>query len=297
VYSRRSRAAALALLVAVGDAVAQQPATSADTDQPPISADTEQPRISPDTEEPPGELPPGELPPGAQPKGWHGRFQLSRQDTTRGAPGQSTQTKLLVDSVFAGTVNLLRFEFPFPDDKTSFPGDPLDPRPGDVKTRVGFASFKSGKYSFPTFVEVTFPTADPESLGTGKYQLSAGIRMLAPLARAADAPNALSAQLELQAQQVNSVAGDPETKDINYTKFEITLDDTWRGTFRFKLKLKPVVDWTQNGRTGSVAEIEGGLFFRRDWRAFLMLGHRATGPSGIPSTYSDRIELGIARKF
>jgi len=28
-----------------------------------------------------------------------------------------------------------------------------------------------------------------------------------------------------------------------------------------------------------------------------MLGHRATGPSGIPSTYSDRIELGVARKF
>jgi hypothetical protein len=283
VYGPRSRAAALALLVAVGDAVAQQPPLSADTEQPPLSADTEQP--------------PGELPPGAHPEGWHGRVQLSRQDTTRGAPGQSTQTKLLIDSVFAGTVNLLRFEFPFPDDKTTFSGDPVDPRPGDLKTRVGFASFKAGKVSFPTFVEATFPTANPESLGTGKYQLSAGIRMLAPLARAADAPNALSAQLELELQQVNSVAGNPETKDINYTKFELTLDDTWRGTFRFKLKLKPVVDWTQNGRTGSVAEIEGGLFFQRDWRAWLMLGHRATGPSGIPSTYSDRIELGIARKF
>ena len=98
-------------------------------------------------------------------------------------------------------------------------------------------------------------------------------------------------------QQVNSVAGDSSRKDISYTQFELTLDDTWRGTYTFKLKLKPVVDWTQNGRTGSVAEIEGGLFFRRDWRAWLMLGHRATGPSRIPSTYSDRIELGVARKF
>jgi len=274
VYGSRSRAAALALLVAVGDAVAQQP---------PISADTEQP--------------PGESPPGALSEGWHGRVQLTRQDTTRGTPGESTQTKLRIDNVFAGKINLLRFDFPFPDDKTSFSGDPFDPRPGDLKTRIGFASFRAGKYSFPTFVEATFPTANPESLGTGKYQLSAGVRMLAslglPMARPADH----EARFEGEVQQVNSVAGDSSRKDINYTKFELTLDDTWRGTYTFKLKLKPVVDWTQNGRTGSVAEIEGGLFFRRDWRAWLMLGHRATGPSGIPSTYSDRIELGVARKF
>jgi len=267
----------------VGDAVAQQPPISADTEQPPISADTEQP--------------PEKVAPSVPWEGWHGRVELKRQNSEHGTPGESTKTMLRIDTVFAASVNLLRFDVPFPDDDTTFGGNPFDPRMGDLKTRIGFVPFTSGGYMLATFVEATFPTASRESLGSGKYQLSAGARMLAPLALAVDDPYAHAAQLELEVQQVNSVAGDPEAKDINYTKFELTLDDTWRGTYTFKLKLKPAVDWTQNGRTGSVAEIEGGLFFRRDWRAWLMFGHRATGPSGIPSTYSDRIEIGIARKF
>ena len=245
-----------------------------------------------DTEQPPEKFAPSVLW-----EGWHGRVELKRQNTGHGTPGESTQTMLRIDSIFRGPVNLLRFDFPFPDDKTDFSGDPLNPRPGDLKTRVGFAPLKAGGYSFPSFVEATFPTANPESLGTGKYQLSAGIRMLAPLAFPVDDPKAHEARLELQVQQVNSVAGDPDTKDINYTKFELTFYEVWRGTYTVKLKLKPAVDWVQHGRTGSVGEIEGGLFFRRDWRAWLMLGHRTTGPSGIPSTYSDRVELGVARKF
>ncbi|HMA87231.1 MAG TPA: hypothetical protein VKP89_00650 [Burkholderiales bacterium] len=226
-------------------------------------------------------------------RGWHGRIELTRQNTAHGTPGESTQTKLRIDTVLRGAVTLFRVDLPFPDDKTSFSGDPFNPRPGDLKTRIGFAPFEAGALSFPWFIEATFPTANPESLGTGKYQLSAAIRMLAPLKASPDH----EARLEGQAQQANAVAGDRAAKDINYTKFELTLNDTWRGTYTFKLKLKPAVDWTQNGRTGSVGEVEGGLFFRRDWRAWLMLGHRMTGPSGIPSTYSDRIELGIARKF
>lgn len=226
-------------------------------------------------------------------KGWHGRIELTRQNTAHGTPGESTQTKLRIDVVLRGAVTLFRVDLPFPDDKTSFAGDPFNPRLGDVKTRAGFASFEAGGLSFPSFIEATFPTANPESLGSGKYQLSAAFRMLAPL----KAPRDHELRFEGQAQQVNSVAGDPATQDIDYTKFELTLNDTWRRTYTFKLKFKPVVDWTQNGLTGSVGEIEGGLFFRRDWRAWLMLGHRATGPSGIPSTYSDRIEIGVARKF
>ncbi len=144
---------------------------------------------------------------------------------------------LRIASIFQGPVNLLRFDLPFPDDKTSFAGDPFNPRPGDLKTRVGFAPFKAGGYSFPTFIEATFPTANPESLGSGKYQLSAGIRMLAPLALPVDDPKAHVARLELQVPLVNSVAGDSNRKDINYTNFEITLNDTWRDTYTFKLKL------------------------------------------------------------
>ena len=45
--------------------------------------------------------------------------------------------------------------------------------------------------------------------------------------------------------------------------------------------------------SGQVAHID----FARDWRAWLMLGGRVWGPSGIASTYDTRVELGVARTF
>jgi len=161
--------------------------------------------------------------------------------------------------------------------------------------RVGFKAFRSGRYSFPSFVEATFPTASPESLGSGKYQLSAAIRMLADVELPVAQPSAHDARFEVQIQQVNSVAGDPNRKDINNTKSELTFYDVWRREYTFKLK--PSVDWEQDGKTGAVTEIEGGWFFARNWRGWLMLGRRAWGPEGIPATYDTRVEAGVARTF
>lgn len=152
-------------------------------------------------------------------------------------------------------------------------------------------------FTLPSFVEMTFPTADPESLGSGKYQLSAGIRMIAPLNLPVARPGDHKAQFEMEAQQVNSIAGDSSRSDISYTKLEFTFYDLWRQRYSLKLKLKPSVDWMQNGMTGSVGEVEGGLFFARHWRAWLMPGHRLSGPEGIKGTYDTRLETGLARTF
>jgi hypothetical protein len=61
--------------------------------------------------------------------------------------------------------------------------------------------------------------------------------------------------------------------------------------------VKPSVDWIKDGKTGSVGEIEGGLFFARHWRTWLMLGRRLSGPEGIKGTYDTRVELGLARTY
>jgi hypothetical protein len=127
--------------------------------------------------------------------------------------------------------------------------------------------------------------------------VSAALRMLGPARLPFSDAAAHRSQFEVQLQQVVSVAGDEERKDVNVTKIELTLYDLWRGRYTFKLKLKPNIDWVQDGDSGAVGEIEGGLLFAQHWRTWLMLGRRVWGPAGIQGTYTDRVELGLARTY
>jgi hypothetical protein len=225
------------------------------------------------------------------------RWELKREMTSRGTPEETTKTSLRFERFFSGAVRLLRLDLPFPDEHTDFDGSPFDPRLGDIKVRAGFQPASRGELSFPSFVEVTLPTADPESLGSGKLQIGAALRMLAPARLPFPDPAVHRSQFEGQLQQVVSVAGDEERKDVNVTKIELTLNDLWRRRYTFKLKLKPNIDWVQDGDSGAVGEIEGGLLFAEGWRAWLMLGHRVWGPAGIQGTYTDRVEIGLARTY
>ncbi|MCL4798093.1 MAG: hypothetical protein KJ025_00795 [Burkholderiales bacterium] len=224
-------------------------------------------------------------------------IELKRQNTARHSPDESTRSTLKIDTFLDGPVTLFRLEFPFPDEETDFSGSPFHPRLGDIKTRIGLRALEVGRHTLASFVEVTFPTANPPSLGTGKYQLSAGVRMLAAVELPLVDPKRHTTRFEVQVQQVNSVGGDPSRKEINHTKLELTLYDVWLREYTFKLKVKPTVDWIRDGETGAVGELEGGILFARHWRAWLMFGRRLWGPDGIAATYDDRVELGVARTF
>lgn len=227
---------------------------------------------------------------------WHGRIELKRQNTERGTTDESTKTTLRIESFFKGPIRLLRVDLQFPDEKTSFEGQLFNPRLGDIKVRVGFRPIKASDITFPSFIEVTLPTANPESLGSGKYQLSAGLRMLIPVSLPCVDRTSHTSMFETEVQQVNSIGGDPSRNDINYTKFEFTLYDIWRKKYTLKLKLKPTVDWMKD-KSGAVFEIEGGLLFAHNWRTWLMVGRRISGPSGVSNTYGKRLEVGVARTF
>jgi hypothetical protein len=224
-----------------------------------------------------------------------GRLEAKRQDTSRGTPEESTRTTLRAEKFYEGALALLRLDVPFPDEKTDFQGSPFNPQLGDLKLRAGLRALRHGAYSFPSFVELTLPTADSPDAGGGKVQLSGGIRMLASMPHPfGDRSHSL--RLETELQQVNSVAGDAARKDINYTKLELTLFDTWRAKYTAKLKLKPTFDHILHDN-GAVAEVEGGMNFGAGWRTWLMLGRRAWGPAGIAMTYDDRVEIGVNRTF
>jgi hypothetical protein len=222
-----------------------------------------------------------------------GRFELKRMNTARGTPDETTMTQLRMERYFDGPVAMLRFDLPLPDEKTGFAGDPFEPRLGDVKLRLRLRDLKSGALSFPPFVEAIFPTADPKSLGKGKYQLSAGIRMIAPMHFPFGDSAAHRSTFEFEVQQTNSVAGDPAAKEVSNTRFEISIFDLWREKYLFKLKLKPNIDWTLDGKSGGVVEAEAGRYVGNNWRVWVMLGQRAWGPSNIANTYKTRVELGL----
>jgi len=224
------------------------------------------------------------------------RVELKRQNTDRGTPGETTETLVRTELFPDGAISMWRLDLPFPDARTDFAGKPYDPHLGDIKVRARARTFEARGLPLSAYVELTFPTANPEDLGQGKYQVTPGIEtyILLHSYRLKSSTHKLS--FEPLVEQDVSVAGDDNFKNINYTKFELPLRDAWRN-YSLKLTLKPVIDWEQDGATGAVLELEGQMGFARDWAAKLMLGHRVWGGSTIPSTYGSRIELSVAYRF
>ena len=217
-------------------------------------------------------------------EGWHGRFQLRRENVDRATAEETTKTYVRSDSFVWG--GLLSFQVAFPDEKTDFAGSPFDPRLGDSKTRFRFAPVQVGGFGLSPFLEATFPTADSPESGGGKYQLSAGATLIAPKA---------SHELRFTLQQVNSVAGDETRADINYTKLDLSVRNTWQGNW-LKVAVNTRVDWEQNGKTGAVGEVELGRRFSPDWGLWLLAGGLLWG-EGVKATYGSKLMIGLDRWF
>lgn len=226
-------------------------------------------------------------------EGWHGRVQLRRENVDRGTSEETTKTYLRSDNFVWG--GMLSFQVAFPDEQTDFSGSPFNPRLGDSKIRFRFAPFSVGRFDTSYFVEATFPTADPEDLGSGKYQLSAGVTA----SRALPLPQAMKASHELrftsQLQQINSVAGDEARPDINYTKLDVSLRDAWGANWA-KMAVNMRADWEQNGKTGAVGELEYGRRLDLNWSLWLLAGGLLWG-EGVKGTYGTKVMIGVDRWF
>ena len=235
--------------------------------------------------------------PAAAPAYSHGLIELKRQATSRGTPEETTKTNLKLDySPQSDTLSLLRLELPFPDAKTTFEGSALDPDFGDAKVRAGFRAFNLGARPVTSFVEMTFPTADPESQGTGKYQVSGGLKTAWTLPRGAEWLGSPKQSFSVQVQQVVSFAGDQARNDINQTKLEIEWRETWGPGHFLKATAKPVVDWVGNGQTGGVLDVEAGWWISPRWTVAVLAGGLLWG-KGVPSTYEGRAEIKLIYRY
>ena len=220
--------------------------------------------------------------------GWHGRVQVRRENVDHGTSEETTRTYLRSDNfVWSG---MLSFQVALPDDKTNFEGSPFDPHLGDSKARFRFAQFAAGGFGVSYFVEATFPTADPEELGSGKYQLSAGATAVKEATRDSHVVRFTS-----QLQQINSIAGDEARPNINYTKLDLSLRDTWKENW-LKVAVNTRVDWEQSGKTGAVGELEYGRRLDPDWSVWLIAGGLLWG-EGVKGTYGSKLMVGVDRWF
>jgi hypothetical protein len=226
-----------------------------------------------------------------------GLVEIKRQSTGHGTPEETTKSNLKFDYFPQdGAVSLLRLELPFPDEKSTFAGSPFDPDFGDAKIRLGFHAIDVSSRPVTSFVELTFPTAHPESQGTGKYQFSAGVKTAFHLDAGSTSLGSPAQNFSVQVQQVVSFAGDPARNDINQTKFELEWRDTWTAGHYAKATAKPVVDWVGGGQTGAVLEAEGGWVADPQYTLALMVGRLLWG-EGVPSTYRQRAELKLVYRY
>ena len=235
----------------------------------------------------------GADPPARPPKKeWLGLTELKRDFTDKGEPPEKTQSTLKFDWYPAGPVSLLRLQLPFPDEHQdgatvfSF----FHPELGDLKTRVGLRSFRVFGHSLASFVEVTFPTANPPDAGQQKYQVMPGARM------AIGRINSRGTRFDVQVTQTVSVAGDASAKDINKTNVELSLKRTWHEETYLSAKLKPVTDWEKSGYTGASAELKASVNLSARWSAWAMYGvglwnRDATG------LYESKIGFGFVREI
>jgi hypothetical protein len=224
------------------------------------------------------------------------RIELRRQNTDRGTADESSKTTLRLETALQGPVARLRLDLQFPDDKTTFSGDPFQPRMGDTKLRAYFRPFRAGNTQVVPDIELTFPTADPSSLGAGKYQFSAALHSVARAPAFIAGSGQHRIRYEWDVRQTVSVAGDASRQDINNTKPELALRDSIGSRHWLKLTFKPTIDWVQSGKTGAVLELEGGWSASPDWR-FSMMGGGLLWGEGVPGTYHRRLELVAGHVF
>ena len=224
---------------------------------------------------------------------WH--VELQRQWTDRGTLEEDSKTTLRLEATPTEYLSLVRVDIPFVDEKN---GDPMTPHLGDIVFKLETVPWRFGVTDWQVLLQTTFPSAQPESLGTGKYQLTPGFEFWVPLwvSSQSNGPPVWRTGVKPLVEQFVSVAGDPSRNDIDYTKIEFPLEGGWKGKVSLKLNPKFMVDYVGGVTSGAVFEFEPHWNINRRWELDLTLGHSLWGV-GVPGTYQKKVEFWVRFNF
>jgi hypothetical protein len=161
---------------------------------------------------------------------------------------------------------------------------------------MGLRSIDQPRFALFPFLDVTFPTAENQTLGSGKYQLGPGVRLAFPINSEFGVwVNARQLQFQVQLQEVFSVAGDDKRRSINVTKLEFGLEAALGERYWMKLEPKFTQDWIQD-KFGAVLEIEAGWHITRHWNAWIKPGVGTNG-SRAAGVYDELLQVGVRYVF
>ena len=137
--------------------------------------------------------------------------------------------------------------------------------------------------------DVGFPTADSGELGNEKYTLGPGFAIGAPV------PD-WGIMLFWRFQQVVSVGGDPDTREVDYSRFRFRFVKPLSEDWWVHAEPEVRIDWTRGARTAVLSQFEIGRKMDKHWRLFT---RPAVGFSGdhVPGTYDWFIRFGVRYMF
>ena len=184
---------------------------------------------------------------------------------------------------------LLQADVPYIWSDPNQPGAPNQNGLSDLLVRTGARVYSAPGYALFAGTDVTFPTADNQELGSGKYTIAPG------LVTARVFPDIESLLFGLFQHQF-SVGGDPSRQNISTSRVGVILNTIWGDRWWTQVELDTLVSWEQKAKNSLTIEFEGGHEFTRNWGVWVRPGVGLWGQD-LPGAYDWSIEAGIRRTF
>ena len=226
---------------------------------------------------------------GTDPTAIVGRVQLTTQYANLPHGAQARDSTLRVDLPFRGNW-LFRVDVPFLKwSDPNRPGSTSAQGLSDLAVAAGWRAYNTPEYAFFIGVISTFPTADENTLGLGKYTVGPLI------ATARFLPRWESFLFGVFQHQV-SVGGDPARSDFEVTRATVQINTIWPERWWTILQGVWQVNWERNAKSSMTLELEVGRNLIGRLGAFVRPGVGIWGRDLI-GAYDWNIEVGVRYMF
>jgi hypothetical protein len=217
------------------------------------------------------------------------RIQLSTEYRERPNGGGENRSVLRVDRPI-GDRAVVRVDVRFQGRNTT-EGDTSTTKSGlgDLFVRAGYRLVDRKGFHLFVGSDVIFPTADPDVLGRGKYQIGPGMA-------ASIALSEINSTLFPLAQHIRSVGGDPSRREVNYSLLSLRLNTPWSPTWWTFVQPELRVDWQRNRKTAMLITGEIGRVLDAHYRLFSRLGGAAWG-ANVTGGYEFLGQVGVRYMF
>ena len=217
------------------------------------------------------------------------RIQLSTEIRKRPNGSQEERSVLRVDRPI-GERGLLRVDVRY-QERNSADSDTTSTKGGlgDLFVRLGYRLLDREGFHLFVGSDVIFPTADPDVLGRGKYQIGPGVAASFALPQ-------INSSLFPLVQHIQSVGGDPSRRNVDYSSLTLRLNTPWSPQWWTFVQSELRLDWTRDRKTGMFLTGEIGRRLGPNYRLYGRVGGAAWG-ANVTGGYDYLGQIGVRYMF